>query len=144
MKVKISNHSNIDSHQLEAIKINQDIIKRMHDSSQRIKNYFLTLSGAIIIFMGSKSIDNPYFLIGFIFIISAFWYMDSRYLQLERSFIKHHNAILDGNIDCLEQFRFNAKAYKKDNLIKLMFLNFTMIIYPIMIIISLFMFIYLL
>lgn len=125
----------LHSQEIEAIKINQDIIKRMANNSQHIKNSFLVLSGAILTF-GTKVIAGHIpFILGFIIVALSFWYMDAKYLRLERLFRKHHNAIVDGSVNYLDQFSFNITKYKESNIFKLMFNNFTMLIYPIMIVV---------
>lgn len=39
----------LEQNEIDAIKINQDIIKRMADNSQKIKNFFLAICGVVSI-----------------------------------------------------------------------------------------------
>lgn len=130
-----SESSLLDEHEIEAIKINQAIIKRMADNSQRIKNYFLIFSGLIITIdkvgqsAGNTSFNNIFVIAGYIVVGLAFWFMDANYLKLEKQFRMHHQAIVDGSIPYLEKYRFNPANYQY-SILKVMFNSFSIIIYP--------------
>lgn len=113
---------------IEAIKINQEIIKRMADNSAKTKTVFIALFAAIVTFHKSIHLDC-FVLIGFISIVFATWYTDAKYLQLERQFRKHHQAIVNGAINQLDLWTFNPAKYKVEPVAKIMFLNFTMWLY---------------
>lgn len=126
----------LDEHEIEAIKINQAIIKRMADNSQRIKNYFLIFSGLIITIVSSMNntdFNNIFVIIGYLIVGLAFWFMDANYLRLEKQFRMHHQAIVSGSIPYLEQYRFNPAKYQY-SIFKVMFNSFSIIIYPILLI----------
>lgn len=131
-----SESSLLDEHEIEAIKINQAIIKRMADNSQRIKNYFLIFSGLIITIVSSMNntdFNNIFVIIGYLIVGLAFWFMDANYLRLEKQFRMHHQAIVSGSIPYLEQYRFNPAKYRY-SIFKVMFNSFSIIIYPILLI----------
>lgn len=119
--------------EIEAIKINQEIIKRMADNSAKTKTVFLALFAAAVTLHNSIRLDC-YVLFGYISVIFALWYTDAKYLhakylQLERQFRKHHQAIVNGSINYLDQWAFNPAKYKVEPVAKIMFLNFTMWLY---------------
>ena len=120
----------LEQNEIDAIKINQDIIKRMADNSQKIKNFFLAMCAIVVALMGKQQAQiTCYFLLAFMAIAIVFWVMDAKYLQLERQFRKHHMAIVSGSIGFLEQWNFNPKQYSKDCILKVMF-SFSLMIYP--------------
>lgn len=120
----------LEQNEIDAIKINQDIIKRMADNSQKIKNFFLAMCAIVAALMGKQQAQiTCYFLLAFMAIAIVFWTMDAKYLQLERQFRKHHMAIVSGSIGFLEQWNFNPKQYSKDCILKVMF-SFSLMIYP--------------
>lgn len=88
--------NDLTTNDIEAIKINQDIIKRIAENSAKTKNIFLAIFTAIITFHKSFTFDGFVFL-GLLSVIFAFWYSDAKYLQLERAFRKHHQNILHGD-----------------------------------------------
>lgn len=114
--------------EIEAIKTNQEIIKRMADNSVKTKNIFLTLFAAAVTFHKSIQIDG-FILLGFASVIFSMWFTDAKYLQLEKQFRKHHNAIIEGRITYLDQWDFNPAKYEVEPVAKIMFLNFTMWLY---------------
>lgn len=120
----------LENQEIEAIKVNQEIIKRMADNSQKIKNVFLATSALAATLAGSGSFPpTRVFLYVFVAIAVVFWIMDAKYLQLERGFRKHHAAIVNGSINYLDQWDFNPKRDGLDCLIKVMF-SFSLLIYP--------------
>ena len=120
----------LEQNEIDAIKINQEIIKRMAENSQRIKNFFLAMCAIVSALIGKQQIQiNSYILLAFIVVTTVFWFMDAKYLQLERQFRKHHVSIVSGSIGFLEQWDFNPHRYSKDSTLKLM-VSFSLIIYP--------------
>lgn len=122
--------NDLTTNEIEAIKINQDIIKRMAENSAKTKSIFLAIFTAIITFHKSFTIDGFVFL-GLLSVILSFWYSDAKYLQLERAFRKHHYNILHENKNNpLSKWEFNPNKYKpEEHIFKTMFMNFTMWIY---------------
>lgn len=114
--------------EIEAIKVNQEIIKRMAENSAKTKNVFLALFAAAVTLHKTINIDG-FVLLGFFSVILSMWYTDAKYLQLERQFRKHHQAILNGTISYLDQWSFNPSKYEVEPVAKIMFLNFTMWLY---------------
>lgn len=124
-----SNNTILDEYELEAIKINQEIIKRMSDNSQKIKNFFMVLSGLLITLFSNNNNNSNKIIIIYIIIGLVFWFMDANYLKLERQFRMHHQAILNGSISYIEKYNFNPNKYKY-SILKTMFNSFSILIYP--------------
>lgn len=123
----------LDTGEIEAIKVNQDIIRRMANNSDRVKSLFVTLVGVGVTLLGT---DNVCFTlpvaIGYSFVAAVLWYMDSRYLRLEQQFRKHHDAIVDGTVTVLGQWRYDLTKYNVSW--RKAFFSFSTWIYPIFII----------
>ena len=110
----------------------------MADNSQKMKNYFLVFSGLLITIFNNNM--NWKIIIGYIIVGLVFWFMDANYLKLEKQFRMHHQAIVNGSLPQLEKYNFNPNKYKC-SLLKTMFNNFSIFIYPFVIaIISLIMY----
>ena len=74
----------------------QGVISRMARNSAQMKTWSVSLVTAVFILSGLS--DDPHWLIaiGGCVPIIAFWFMDARYLQLERCYVKLHDAIVNG------------------------------------------------
>lgn len=124
---------NLDAGEIEAIKINQDIIKRMADNSAKMKSIFVTLVGVGVTLLGMEKVYLSWFIaVGYIFIAFVLWYMDASYLRLEQQFREHHKAIVDGTVTNLGQWRFNPAKYQVPW--QKAFFSFSTWIYPIFIV----------
>lgn len=120
----------LSAHEIEAVKATQELIKRMADNSQKMKNFFLiactifiALIGRGSIFLGVKTC------LALCLISIMFWFMDAKYLQLERHFRKHHNAIIRGAIPSLDKWNFDVSRNEVPSLLKTMF-SFSELVYP--------------
>ena len=74
----------------------QGVISRMARNSAQMKTWTVSLVTAVFVFSGLS--DDPHWLIavGGCIPIIAFWFMDAKYLQLERCYVKLHDAIVNG------------------------------------------------
>ena len=74
----------------------QGVISRMARNSAQMKTWTVSLVTAVFVLSGLS--DDPHWLIaiGGCVPIIAFWFMDARYLQLERCYVKLHDAIVNG------------------------------------------------
>lgn len=119
----------LSDQEIDAIKVTQDIIKRMAESSQKTKSVFLVASGVFFTLVAKKDLA-PCGLTAIIFLVFAlfFWIMDARYLRLERQFRAHHKAIVDG-LSSLDMWDFSPSRYKTASLPRIM-LSFSEIPYP--------------
>ena len=125
--------SQLSQQEIEAIKVTQDIIKRMSDNSQKMKNIFLGASAVFYALIGKGlAYSGCKVFLAYAIISIMFWFLDSRYLLLERKFRDHNIAIVLGSIPSLEVWGFNPHKYQRESIWKTMF-SFSEIIYPIMI-----------
>ena len=102
----------LDEHELKALLMVQGIIARMADNSQKCKTFFLTLCAAVTTLAGACGM-NFSGKIAWLFLVltMAFWYLDARYLQLERKFRQHHKAIIGGTVPYLDQWDIDLNRY---------------------------------
>ena len=74
----------------------QGVISRMARNSVQMKTWTVSLVTAVFVFSGLS--DDPHWLVavGGCIPIITFWFMDAKYLQLERCYVKLHDAIVNG------------------------------------------------
>ena len=130
MKNVRDRNSVLTQSEIEALKVTQDVIKRMADNSSKTKTAFIALSVAVLTFSQGKMPSN-FVLFGYLIFIMAFWYTDAKYLQLERAFRSHYNTIVDGSTPYLDMWSFKVGALlaKQTCVGGIMLTNFTMWIY---------------
>lgn len=134
-------NSAISSDEIEALKMNQGIINRMAENSGKMKKFYLTGCAALIaLYKIDSDIQIWKILIVFLIMSVMLWYLDAKYLMLERQFRKHHNAIVNGEVTYLGQWDFNPSRYKVDGLYETM-CSFSVCLYPISMLICVFLFI---
>lgn len=123
----------LSSNEIEAIKVTQDIIKRMADNSQKTKTLFISICAGFYALLGAKLLAFNYKTMSvFLIVCVILWVVDARYLQLERCFREHHKAIVTG-IAPLDVWNFNPKKYKASCIFYTMF-SFSLWIYPLLLI----------
>lgn len=128
-------NAQLSAHEIDAIKVTQEIIKRMADNSQKIKNYFLIACVIFFTLLGRGVVClDVYTYLAFCILTLTFWVMDAKFLRLERQFRKHHKAIVSGTIPYLDDWDFNPSNYQVPSMIRTMF-TFSQLLYPAMIII---------
>ncbi len=133
-------NSSLSSDEIEALKMNQGIINRMAENSGKMKKFYLTGCAALIaLYKIDNNIRSWKIMVVFLFMSVILWYLDAKYLMLERQFRQHHNAIVNGEVTYLGQWDFNPYRYKVDCLYKTM-CSFSVCLYPISIVICLFLF----
>lgn len=122
----------LNQNEIEAIKVCQDIIKRMAENSAKVKNFFFVISSAFVALIGSSSFQFGWAAIAsYIVIAAAMWFVDARYLQLEQMFRGVHNRIVNGCQPNLDSWMFRPRKEDAQPLWKLMFLNFSTAMYPV-------------
>lgn len=120
----------LSNNEIEAIKMTQEIIKRMAENSAKTKTVFLAITTAMITLVDTEiSLRTVFALSVYLILTFALWQTDAQYLRLERLFREHHNAICDGTITALDQWRLNIGKYDAESTYSIMFKNFTMWIY---------------
>ena len=126
------NNSQLSAQEIEAIKVTQDIIKRMAENSQKMKTCFLAMCALFYAILGKDIAEFNLKMYGaFLFPTVAFWVMDAKYLQIERQFREHHKAIVYGTIPTLATWDFSPARYRVKNLFFTM-ISFSAWIYPAM------------
>ena len=123
-------NAQLSAQEIDAIKVTQEIIKRMAENSQKMKTCFLATCAFLgaILGRGLVVFDCRVYT-AFLLITLAFWVMDARYLQLERQFREHHKSIVGGSISSLETWDLSPARYPVMNLFRIMF-SFSVWIYP--------------
>ena len=97
----------LSAQEIDAIKVTQEIIKRMAENSQKMKTSFLATCAFFCAILGRGIIAlNWRTYAAFLLITFIFWVMDARYLQLERKFREHHKAIVSGSISSLSGYGY--------------------------------------
>lgn len=122
--------------EIEAIKAIQEIIRRMADSSARVKTAFAALVGASGVLLGGGLVKARWIVLaGFLLMVCILWWMDISYLRLERQYRMHHSAILDGKVNYLDQWDFNPNRYSVS--VWSVISSFSVLIYPAFIVVCL-------
>ncbi len=101
-----------DQSKIEHLKLVQGVISRMSQNSAQVKTLAVSLVTAVYIFSGLS--DDPHWFIGAGGGIAVlfFWYMDARYLRLERCYIKLYEAVV--NDSSTVPFDLNYRPYLKE------------------------------
>lgn len=112
-QIKVRNKdAQLSAQEIDAIKVTQELIKRMAENSQKMKTCFLATCAFFCAILGRGLIAlNWRTYAAFLLITIIFWVMDARYLQLERKFREHHKAIVSGAISSLEMWDFSPARY---------------------------------
>ena len=133
MKMDHDRTSQLSEAEIEAVKMNQDIIRRMAENCQKIKTCFLATCALFAAFSGKGgALSGWRVYAAFLVIAAVFWVMDAKYLNLERGFRKHHENIVGRKLCVLDIWRFSP-AGNTSTLMQTMF-SFSEAIYPAMII----------
>ena len=120
----------LSDQEIDAIKVTQDIISRMAESSQKTKSVFLGVSAAFFLLVGRKAVDADWrAALVFLVVALLFWIMDAHYLRLERQFREHHRAIVRGALSSLGRWDFSPARYRVASLPRVMF-SFSEFPYP--------------
>ena len=98
-----------DFHQVEHLKMVHGIVTRMSNNSAQTKTWAVSLITSVYVFSGLSK--NPHWMIvvGGCIAVIAFWSMDSRYLHLERCYIKLYEAVL--REESTKSFDLNYRPY---------------------------------
>lgn len=120
----------LEEHEIKAIMMVQGIITRMADNSQKCKTFFLTLCGAVVALVSACKVPFSIRMICLFCALSVtFWFLDARYLQLERKFRQHHKAIIEGTVPYLDQWNINLSRYNSGFWSS--FFSFSELLYPV-------------
>lgn len=126
----------LSAQEIEALKMTQDIIKRMAESSSRTKTIFLAVTAAFATMTKPEDAYAVPALAVYAVLTLDLWWTDARYLRLERQFRKHHTAIACRKIPTDLIFLMDPSLYEVESAPAIMLKNFTMWIYLIAFVIA--------
>ncbi|MDY3115500.1 MAG: hypothetical protein SOR95_05965 [Sutterella sp.] len=122
----------LSQQEIEALKMTQDIIKRMAENSSKTKTAFVAITGMLSAFIKfDTSVQTIVTLIIYLFITTVLWITDSIYLRLERQFREHHKKIVEGTISTQACWLMQVTSYPVESSWKTMYRNFTLHLYVI-------------
>ena len=95
--------------QVRHLEIIQGVINRMAFNTFALKVLAGTLATAALAYAGAAKDVQPVLVWTGVIPVSAFWYLDARYLRLEKLFRKLYNAVRKGNVE--EPFDMNFSRF---------------------------------
>lgn len=93
---------------LKHLEFIQGVITRMNSNSFAIKTWMMTILAAFLAMYTSH--QNEWYLLVAIVPTLALWFLDAKYLMMERQYRQLYNAALDGRV---ELFDMDASRYKE-------------------------------
>lgn len=111
---------------LEHLKLIEGIIERMASNSLRLKEWFITITSALVGICLTKS--KPQLLLVAGVALLAFWVLDAYYLQQERNFRSLYEAIVGDEEQKIPTFSLNVGILQiKQSYFKVLFLSWATI-----------------
>ncbi len=95
--------------QVRHLEIIQGVINRMATNTFALKVLAGTFAAAVLAYAGAANDVQPVLVWIGVIPVSAFWYLDTRYLRLEKLFRKLYNAVRKGNVE--EPFDMNFSRF---------------------------------
>jgi len=95
--------------QVRHLEIIQGVINRMATNTFALKALAGTFAAAVLAYAGAANDVQPVLVWIGVIPVSAFWYLDARYLRLEKLFRKLYNAVRKGNVE--EPFDMNFSRF---------------------------------
>jgi len=95
--------------QVRHLEIIQGVINRMASNTFALKALGGTFAAAALAYAGAANDVQPVLVWIGVIPVSAFWYLDTRYLRLEKLFRKLYNAVRKGNVE--EPFDMNFSRF---------------------------------
>ncbi len=99
-----------DEARIAHLQMIQSVISRMAGNSFALKTLAVTLTTGVVALIGTIEKFNPIYLTAPLLPIAVFWWLDARYLQLERLYRALYDAVRQGAID--DPFSMNIAPYK--------------------------------
>ena len=96
---------------LEHLKLIQSVIARMANNSAQMKTWAVSLVTAVIALSGLSNAPHFLVLLAGLIPVIAFWWMDAKYLHIERCYIKLYYAVLE-NKD-VKEFDLDYRKFEK-------------------------------
>jgi hypothetical protein len=88
----------------------QNVITRMAGNSFALKTLAVTLTTGVIALLGAIQKPNPFYMLAALLPILMFWWLDTRYLQLERLYRRLYDDVRLGKMN--EPFCMDTRAYR--------------------------------
>ncbi len=95
--------------QVRHLEIIQGVINRMASNTFALKVLAGILAAAVLSYAGAANDVQPVLVWIGVIPVGAFWYLDCRYLRLEKLFRKLYNAVRKGNVE--EPFDMNFSRF---------------------------------
>ena len=115
----------MEDKKIKHLEMIENVIERMAGNSFQLKGWTIALIGLVTVFFSNANFQS--FLGIIVFLLLAFWYMDSYYLQLEKKYrILYSNVCeksedqIDFNMD-LQNIEINESDKKKTSKRKCLF-----------------------
>jgi hypothetical protein len=90
----------------------QAVIARMASNSFALKTLSVTLAAGIIALVGAVQMPSPLYILAATLPVLVFWWMDAKYLQLERLYRALYDSVR--HEEELEAFDMRVDRYRQD------------------------------
>jgi hypothetical protein len=90
----------------------QGIITRMAGNSFALKTLAVTLTTGVVALLGAIKNPSPIYTLAALLPILMFWWLDARYLQLERLYRRLYDDVRQGKMG--DSFSMNTRAYSPE------------------------------
>jgi hypothetical protein len=88
----------------------QGVITRMAGNSFALKTLAVTLTTGVVALLGAIQKPSPLYTLAAVLPIVIFWWLDARYLQLERLYRRLYDDVREGKVD--DAFCMDVRAYR--------------------------------
>lgn len=102
--------SEFDQTRIAHLTMIQGVITRMAGNSFALKTLAVTLTTGVIALIGAIKNPSPGYTLAALLPISIFWWLDARYLQLERLYRCLYDDVRQGNAK--DSFTMDTRAYR--------------------------------
>ena len=118
----------------------QGVVSRMARNSIHVKTWTVSIVTAVYVFSGLS--DDPHWLIavGGCIPIFAFWYVDAKFLQLERCYVGLHDAVVNGKQALAGDLNYRTYIQEVDSVFAVAMSWSVSIFYGILLILMVFLF----
>ena len=88
----------------------QGVITRMASNSFALKTLAVTLTTGVVALLGAIPKPSSIYILAALLPILMFWWLDARYLQLERLYRRLYDDVRRGKVD--DSFSMDTRAYQ--------------------------------
>lgn len=105
--------TDFDQARIAHLQMIQSVITRMAGNCFALKAASVTLTtGAVALLSAAKSASSPYYVVAGVLPIVTFWWLDAKYLQLERLYRRLFDDVRRGEAG--EPFAMDTRPYVKE------------------------------